>query len=242
MADTKFAPYAPPATVLGTIRHYRTFDPPEYLSTTNLRQIGVTESLLPRTVAALRFLNLVREDMTTTDQFRALRFADEDQYQTFLREMLNVSYKDVLDNLDLSTATERQINNAFIPYSPGGQRERMITLFLALAREAGWTIAATGKAGTPRTKPEKATRPRMTRMHDARRDRDPKTVTPEPEQRHPNTAASGLLFGVTDADIAALPEDEFDSVWAALGKIAKARAKVLTAKPKSEGEPPPEGQ
>ena len=36
---------------------------------------------------------------------------------------------------------------------------------------------------------------------------------------------AGLLFGVTEGDIAALAEDEFAEVWTALGKVARARAR-----------------
>jgi hypothetical protein len=244
MPDTKFAPYAPLMTVLGTIRHYRRFDPPERLSTANLRVVGVSESLLPRTVAALKFLNLVRDDMTTTEQFRALRFADDEAYQTLLQGILNESYKDVLANLDLATATDTQISNAFIPFSPGGQRERMITLFLALAREAGWEIAATGKAGTVRSKAD-ASRPRAAKARPSSQGRDTPKGRSEPEPRRENVARSDFLFGVTDADIAALPDDEFDDVWAALGKIAKARARAraeATAEARPEGGTAPEGQ
>jgi hypothetical protein len=33
------------------------------------------------------------------------------------------------------------------------------------------------------------------------------------------------LFGVTESDIAALDDTEFAEVWAALGKVARARAR-----------------
>ena len=46
-------------------------------------------------------------------------------------------------------------------------------------------------------------------------------------QQHPSETGlpGGLLFGVTEDDIAALPPDEFQEVWTALGKVALARAK-----------------
>jgi hypothetical protein len=47
--------------------------------------------------------------------------------------------------------------------------------------------------------------------------------------------ALGLLFGDSNEDIAALDEAEFQEVWAALGKVARARARKPD--PKSEKEP-----
>jgi hypothetical protein len=212
---TKFAPYAPPSAVLRVIQHYRSRDIPEKITITNLMQIGVTEALANRTMAALRFLGLVREDETTTDEFRALRFASEDEYRNVLSGILNAAYKDVLDHINLESASERDLNNAFIPYSPGGQRSRMITLFLALAMEAGWTLLAPAKQSSPRAAPDKV-------AAKSRQIRKPETPPPPP----PSVTEGTVAFGVTDSDLAALPDEEFDDVWAALGKLARARAKA----------------
>jgi hypothetical protein len=45
----------------------------------------------------------------------------------------------------------------------------------------------------------------------------------------PHVLDPNLLFGVTVQDIGALPPDEFEAVWGALGKIARARAQSLKA-------------
>lgn len=217
--ETKFAPYAPPAAVLGVIRHYRQRDVPERITVTNLMQIGVTESLVPRTVAALRFLGLLREDNTTTDQFRAIRFANEEDYQEVIGHVLDAAYKDVIDHIDVATATDREINNAFIPYSPGGQRPRMITLFLALAREAGWQVAASGQT-KPTPSRTKETAPTK------RRAKPDALPPPPPPPREPPPVTSGALLSVTDADMAVLSEADLEAVWDALGLVVKARARA----------------
>jgi hypothetical protein len=219
--ETKFAPYAPPSSVLNIIRHYRSKDVPEKVTVTNLMQIGVTEALANRTMAALRFLGLVREDDTTTDEFRSLRYATDDQYQEVLGGIVNAAYKDVLDHVNLESADERALNSAFIPYSPGGQRSRMITLFLALAMEAGWTLLAPAKQSSPRA--AKATPSKNA----AKLRGTAKPIEQKPEQAPSPVNTEGVVaFGVTDSDLAALPDDEFDDVWAALGKLARARAKA----------------
>jgi hypothetical protein len=45
------------------------------------------------------------------------------------------------------------------------------------------------------------------------------------------TSAAGLLFGFTDDDVSKLSDQEFNEVWAALGKVARARARKAPSPP-----------
>ncbi len=137
MKSRTHAPYAPPATVVDIIRHFREKDVPDELTKVRLTQIGVTDGLLPRTWATLMFLGLIREDGTTTEEFRNLRYADDTQYGEVLLGILRVAYGDIFEAADPTTSTIFRLNDAFRPYKPGGQRSRMVTLFLGLCREAG---------------------------------------------------------------------------------------------------------
>lgn len=227
-----FAPYAPPSAVLAVIHHYRRRDVPASVTLTNLQQIGVTEALAPRTMAALKFLKLLREDGSTTDEFRAIRYASEQDYQTVLAGILEAAYRNVLDHIDVASASERELNNAFIPYSPGGQRPRMITLFQALAKEAGWPLAVEPKASSPRVstgpRPARQPKPRATRQSSVGRDVG-SARTDTHELTVEQNAGAGLRLSVTDADLAALSETDFDTVWSALGLLQKARRQSLRA-------------
>lgn len=220
-----FAPYAPPSAVLSIIHFYRSRDVPPSVTLTNLQQIGVTEALAPRTMAALKFLNLLREDGTTTEQFRAIRYASDEDYQKVLTGILEASYKAVLDHIDITSAGDRELNNAFIPFSPGGQRLRMITLFQALAREAGWPLAVEPKASSPRTGTAK---PRTTGKPKGRRGSADRASI-KTETLGGQNADSGLRLSVTDADLDSLSEADFDTVWSALGLLQKARRQSLNA-------------
>jgi hypothetical protein len=239
--ESKFAPYAPPATVLAVIRHHRKRDVPERISTATLQQIGVTESLIPRTVAALKFLGLVQDDLTTTEKFRSLRYAKDDDYEDTLGRILDDVYEDVLKVIELPTATEQEIENAFIPFSPGGQRQRMITLFLALANEAGWSAAVQAKPITPRLssrKPEKV--PANHTPRKASTTIDQTTVAPGATPYVPRVEGT-IAFGVTETDLAGLADEDFDAVWSALGKLARSRAEAArrasaAANPPNAGE------
>jgi len=224
-----FAPYAPPSAVLSVIQFYRRRDVPAAVTLTNLQQIGVTETLAARVLAALKFLNLLREDGTTTDEFRALRYASEDDYQTVLSGVLQAAYKGVLDHVDISTAGERELNNAFIPFSPGGQRPRMITLFQALAKEAGWPLAVEPKASSPRAITAKpVTRPKRPSGTEKHGRGGAPPLRPDPGNLDQNLG-SGLRLNVTAADLDALSEQDFDTVWSALGLLQKARRQSLKA-------------
>ena len=231
--ETSFAPYAPPSAVMDVINHYRKRDVPERIALVNLQQIGVTEGLAPRTMAALRFLGLMREDGTTTDQFRAIRYATDEDFKTVFQGILQAAYKGVFDHVDLATAGEREISNAFIPYSPGGQRSRMITLFLALVKEAGWNPTVQAKASSPRRvsgSPKVAKTPPKVKPRKIEEQIGNVNGTGEQNAKIVNQpTVSGLQFGVTDADLMSLPPEDFDTVWSALGKIQKARAASMRA-------------
>jgi len=138
--EPRWAPYCPPATLLQVITHYRKRDVPERLTKTDMLQIGVAEGLINRTWNGLRFMQLIEDDGLTTENFRALRFATDEDYQTVLLGILRAAYANIFSVIDPALATEQQLERAFIPYSPGAQRPRMITLFLALCREAGIAV------------------------------------------------------------------------------------------------------
>jgi uncharacterized protein DUF5343 len=203
------------------------------VSLINLVQIGVTEALAPRTYVALKFLGLLEDDGTTTERFRALRYAKSDEYQEVFGRTLDAAYKDILDHVDVGEATDSDIANAFRPYSPGGQRDRMITLFVALAREAGWELRNVApKVAQTKPKPK----PKVTRQAKAGKTGHITHRETQPERDPGSNPQNGFLFGVSDADIAALDEVEFAEVWAALGKVARARSR------KSSGEGAPSSE
>ena len=132
-----WAPYAPPGTVLDLIRAFRDRDLPPRIDKTNLSQLGVPDGLVNRTWATLIFMGLIRDDGTTMAAFQRLRYASETEYRTFLLDVLRNAYEEIFLFVDPKIASYRQLDEAFRPYSPGGQRQRMITLFVGLCQEAG---------------------------------------------------------------------------------------------------------
>ncbi len=243
MADSKrWAPYAPPATVIHAIRHYRQRDVPPKITTTDLIQIGVTEALAPRTLGALEFLRLIGGDGETTDAFRSLRYATDDEYHSVFGAILQQAYQDIFDKVDPTSATVAQTTNAFFPYSPGGQRSRMVTLFLGLCQEAGIAVreapkqVGTRSAGSVR--PKTAGSPPRSSAGGGNR-RSPGDGGHSRDQQRTFLSGEGLLFGITEDDVANLSPEEFEAVWGALGKVARARASARvrrTSKPEEGGD------
>lgn len=156
------AAYGPPASVLSVIRTYRNREVPETITETTLTQLGIKDSLTRLVLRSLVFLGLLTEAGTTTEKFKALRYATDDNYTTVLSEIVTAAYLDIIAIAPPEVSTRPQLANAFRPYSPASQHDRMITLFLALCKEAGMAVAQPAKdsstrpatGGVPKPKPK----------------------------------------------------------------------------------------
>jgi hypothetical protein len=98
---------------------------------------GVSDSLVNRTLQALRTLDLIDEAGEPTPAFRGIADAPEAEYQARLADALHAAYDEVFRYIDPKTATETQIRDAFRSYQPRGQHGRMVTLFTGLCQAAG---------------------------------------------------------------------------------------------------------
>lgn len=182
-----------------------------------LVRAGVSESIAKRTVNSLSELELLDDGGHPTKTFEAFKvMRSDEEYREALQEWLRSVYADVLQYCDPSTDDASRVQDAFRGYQPEGQRAAMASLLIGLWEYAGLPLPAertsppsvsrTSRSSTPKRRPSKPSAP----------------STPSNANRE---GADGMLFGVTDSDIAVLTESEFDEVWAALGKVARARAR-----------------
>jgi pantothenate synthetase len=172
--------------------------------------------------AALKFLELVDAEDRPTDALRALASCPEEEYKQLLEQTIRTAYASDFENIDPTVDPQQKIVDTFKRYTPKSQHSRQVMLLLGLCREAGMAVVDA---------------PRERKMQ--QRGKTNRT-TAQPRQASGSTASrtmgqpapgvppqiSGLLFGVTEDDIAVLNEKDFDEVWSALGKVAKARAKA----------------
>ncbi len=124
-----------------------------------------------RIISALQFLKLIKEDGKPRAGFEHLRDAKtEDEVKAAWADVLREAYSDVFNALDLSSATQGQLEETFKDaYKIQGDTVRKaITFFLHLARSAGIPLSSYFKAtrkrgprtpGTPKQKAQQTIRP-----------------------------------------------------------------------------------
>jgi len=142
------APYTSPSAVMDVVERHRTKGMPTPIDGDVLRRAGISDSLVPRTLQALRTLDLIDADGNHTPVLEGIRRAPEAEYKQRLVEWLNAAYADALQYIDPATDDETAVRDAFRNYEPIGQQDRMVTLFLGLYEKAG---IIEKKAPAPRT-------------------------------------------------------------------------------------------
>ena len=140
--EPDFIPYAPGNRVVSVVQRLHKGTAPQALTAKALVSLGCPEGSADRIQKALRFLGLITPEFELTDTSVKLRKATSDEYQPLLAEILKAAYMPIFESYDPATASGIDLDNAFKPYDPAGQRKYMVALFMALSREAGLAPAA----------------------------------------------------------------------------------------------------
>ena len=221
--DEQFRPYAAPANIIAVINRARTRNLPETINNDFLRIAGVPEAVWYRVTQALQFLKLVHEDGRPSDTMVALAGATDAQYRELLDNIVREAYRSEFNVIDPSQDPQNKIIDAFRPYQPRSQHSRMVMLFLGLCREAGIPVLDVPRERRMRDQQAKRARPSTkTRGAAVTVGTEARRIFEMPRQQ----TVSGVLFGVTEEDVGVLNDDEFEEVWSALGKVARARARA----------------
>lgn len=182
------APYAPLKPVMNVIQRHRNFG----LGTIDIQvltRLSVSESLAPRTLQALRLLELIDEEGRPTEAFEELRKAPSAEFEERLAALLRDVYAPVFQVVDPTTADASEIEDAFRHFAPRGQRGRMITLFTGLLSEAGMVRDAPRKKPGTRAAPERSPSTRA------------RSVDTAPEPTAVSTLRSAATAGAGDGDV-----------------------------------------
>jgi len=131
------APYAPASAVLDLVTRHRNKGLQSPVDFDVLARSGISDSLIPRTLQALRILDLITEDGRPSDVLEGIRLAPENEYKQRLADWLTGAYADALAYVDPAVDDEVAIRDAFRKYVPTGQQSRMVTLFMGLFTAAG---------------------------------------------------------------------------------------------------------
>jgi len=215
-------PYAPPSHVIAVLKRARSRNLPDRISGDFLTLAGIPSPIAPRTVFALKFLGLTDDNGIPSDSLRAMAAAGESEYRELLAKAVRTAYATDFGRIDPGADNQRAIKDAFARYQPRSQTDRMVMTFLGLCREAEIPVL-------------EAPRKRELMPQGKREDRQARTqprTLRAPAQPRPSPVNASLhgedstLFAVSDSDIAALRDEEFAEVWAALGKVARARAQA----------------
>lgn len=143
-----FAPYAPVSNVTDAITRKRDRGLPSPVTNEVLESIGIPPGNSSRTLQALKFLGLIDDENMQTETMERMARASSSEYEQVLASIVRSAYGSVFTIVDPSQDDETAINDAFRQFTPLAQRERMVTLFLGLCREAGMAVSQTTRRRT----------------------------------------------------------------------------------------------
>ena len=130
-------PYASPGNIRDVLRRYRAVNLPQVISPTDLSVAGVPENVYHRVTFALKFLGMVTDKGQPTQEWKTLCAATDEDYVTQLAAMVRHAYAEVFQRVNPATDPQEIVRQAFQPYTPKSQIDRMVTFFLTMCAEAG---------------------------------------------------------------------------------------------------------
>lgn len=233
LAESGPAPYAPTRAITLVIDQYRDKGLPTPINTATLSRIGIEDSLTQRTYAALKQLDLIDEAGEPSKTLEKIRVSPTDALPDVLADWLREAYKPIFTYIAPTDDVQR-VADQFRHYVPGGQRNRMVTLFLGLCAKAGLIeemppmprgAGKQAKSGGSRQKPKASPQEaRQTKRPKEAEDRPPRSTNKselgEARQRY-------LDLLISKATEQAEPDDALlDRIERALGIANKADQEV----------------
>lgn len=224
------APYAPPQNVLDVLRYVRKRKLPDVFDVNTVKSIGVPEGNVSRTLATFRFLHLIEEDGHSRDTFDRLARATDEEYPEQLAQAVREAYGTIFTYWEPAEDDNVRLNNLFRQhYNPQAQRTRMVTLFLALCREAGILI---GAAAESRPRARRVSTPKD---NGAKRTRDGRTAQAPVAEQPPLFPHQPAMSSPSAVDIGEL-DGYYVLCWETMKRLpsdhrwtAKQRTKWLQA-------------
>lgn len=225
MSSASNRPYPPPSNVSSVLFRLRSRNVPDRIDAEYLRDVNIPDGTISRTLFGLRFLKLIDEGGLLTEAAKSIVVSTDEEYKATLSGLVKEAYAEVFKVVNPAEDPQDRILNVFRRYTPGSQRPRMVTFFLGMCSEAGIPTLDTPR-GRSMNQPSRPKQQRAAKPSGIANRSKSSPVQPIPVVHQIPT--DGLLLAVTDEDIGLLEEAEFNEVWSALGKIARARARGRT--------------
>jgi len=192
-------PYGPPSNVTAVLHRLRSRNLPDRVDAEYLRDAGVSEGTVGRTLFALRFLDLVADDGQPTQALRSIHTSTDEEYRTILSGLVREAYSDVFNVIDPAEDSQDRILNVFRRYTPASQRNRMVIFFLGMCTEAGIPTMDTPRQRVMREpRPAGARTPTQGRRQPLQRPHGGRRTT-QPALPPPNTEIHPALLGLVQS-------------------------------------------
>lgn len=208
------APYTAGSAVLNVIRRYRDKGLTTPITGDVLVRAGVSETLVPRTLQSLQSLELIDETGQPTSTFQKIRSVAAADYKACLAEWLKSVYADVFSFVDPAVDEPVRVRDAFRSYTPHGQQDRMVALFLTLCGEAGLAPEKKAESKPSARKPANTIKPASSAAF-TKLLRDPRVAPPAATTGALPPALAGILQSIPSPDIGWTQEarDKFVSTF-----------------------------
>lgn len=141
-----YRPYASPDAFLRLLDKTKFLTLPQHLNSRSLLRDGHSQVTSSRLLGAMQFFSLTDESGKTTPEFGRIAKLDDQGFREALKNMIQVSYKDIFDNANPSSSTKEQIEEAFRGNEPASQHYRMMVFFLGLCRQANISVFASRRS------------------------------------------------------------------------------------------------
>jgi hypothetical protein len=209
---------------------------PQRITRDIVKNAGISETIIPRVVATLRFLDLITDKDEPTDTLRGLARNNDDGYRQLLESTIRRAYSDDFESIDPSKDTQERIMNAFQRYTPRSQHGRQVMLFLGLCREARIPTYDVPRRRGMRGKSQdkKPTRTALLQRPLQHTDGTGLQAAHRPGGQRAAHNTTTEFFVITLEDAAHMPEEDFRQVWIAVGTVFLRRAQRVYLTPQQE--------
>lgn len=174
---------------MAVIDGYRHKHPHTPFTVENIQPLNVAASLAPRTLQALRLLDLIDKDGNPLPALDVLREAPASEFPDRLAEVLRAAYAEVFAYKDPAVDSPEDLAEIFRFYRPPSMQPRMIRLFYGLCVQAGILSEAPAIEASGKTASRKAPTPKAKTPKTPKKDVPPLKDNPFIEKPAPPSTA-----------------------------------------------------